>query len=129
VSRIDHHRQDRDRGSVVVLMAVVLCFAGLAAVGVARLGAAVAARAAADTAADAAALAAADSLALGDGPDAALAAARLVAAANDASVLTCRCAGLDAVVEVERAGVRARAHAEVRPGCTVPALSGPGCSG
>ncbi len=110
-------------------MAVVVCFAGFAILGVARLGAAVASRAAADTAADASALAAADALALGNGEGAARAAAAEVAGANDAELVSCTCSGTDAVVEVSRRGVTARAHAEVHLECGVAALSGRGCAG
>ena len=89
--------------------------------GTARLGSALVARARADAAADASALAAADMLALGRGAGAAAAAAQETAAANDATLVSCECAGLAAevVVKVTATGILAapatgRARAEVK---------------
>jgi secretion/DNA translocation related TadE-like protein len=120
-----------ERGSVAVVLMAVVVLAAVLALGAARLGGALVARARADAAADAAALAAADMLALGRGERAAHAAATETAAANDARLTRCKCAGRVATVDVEvavsglgRLGGPAggTARAEVRPECVL------GCS-
>lgn len=122
-----------ERGAVGVLMLAVLVIGLVLATAGLRLGGAVIGRARAASAADAAALAAADALALGKGAAAAIADARATASANDARLVSCRCAGTDAhvVVEVDlpvavlTGGTAVgRAHAEVRPECV---LDLPGC--
>lgn len=89
-------------GQTVPLVAVVLLFAALLGVGLVRVGGAAARRAGAQAAADAAALAGA-----ADGEDA----ARRVAAANGAELISYRESELDARVEVRRSGVIAQAQA------------------
>jgi secretion/DNA translocation related TadE-like protein len=89
-----------ERGSVSVLAVVIVLVAGLAAAGLARVGAAAVLQARADAAADAAALAAADALALGRGGVAARAAASAVASDNGAHLVTCDCRGRHAEVAV-----------------------------
>jgi secretion/DNA translocation related TadE-like protein len=116
-----------------MLMLAVLVMGLVLAMGALRLGGAMVGRARAASAADAAALAAADALALGHGSGAARADAAATAARNDARLVSCECAGNDAVVVVEvnvpglgaiGNSARARARAEVRPEC---ALDLPAC--
>ena len=116
-----------------MLMLAVLVIGLVLAMGALRLGGAMVGRARAASAADAAALAAADALALGHGSEAARVDATTTAARNDARLVSCECAGNDAVVvvEVDVPGLgavggttRARARAEVRLEC---ALDVPGC--
>lgn len=90
------------RGQVVPLLAVTLVLFGLVALGLVRVSATVIHRSAAQAAADATALAG-----VLDGPDA----AREVAAANDAQVVTYVPDGIELQVTVERRGVRATARA------------------
>ena len=120
--------KERENGSMAVVLMAVVALAALIALGAARLGGALVARARADAAADAAALAAADMLALGRDDSAAGAAAADTAAANEARLISCRCAGRVATVVVEvavrglgRLGGPARgtAKAEVRPECAL----------
>jgi hypothetical protein len=101
------------QGQVVPLVAVVLVLAALLGVGLVRVAAASSTRAAAQAAADASALAGA-----ADGE----AAARRLAAANDARLTAFRVVADDVVVTVERAGVRAQARARWSP---VPRWAGP----
>ncbi|MCU1361286.1 MAG: hypothetical protein JWN99_2575 [Ilumatobacteraceae bacterium] len=96
----------RDRGQAVVLMAVVVVFAALVAIGVARVGAVVLQRQRAQTAADAAALAG-----LHDG---AAGAARL-ASANGAALVSFEQQGTVVTVVVSVGPVRARARASDGP--------------
>jgi secretion/DNA translocation related TadE-like protein len=114
-----------ERGVVSVLVVAVLVVGLVLATGAARLGAVLVARARAETAADAAALAAADALALGRRDP--VAAARAIAARNDAELLDCDCEGSHAQVRVAvrvrgfaGAGrVTAKARAEVGTDCIV----------
>ena len=102
-----------ERGNVSVLVVAVIVVAFLVCSAVARLGNAAAEKSRANNAADAAALAAAGGLALGALPAEACAAARQIAAANGARVLTCRCPASFAEVTVAMGDARARARAEV----------------
>lgn len=109
----------RERGASTVVIAAILGVAIVACMGAARLGAAAVARARADAAADAAALAAADMLALGRGSDASVTAARETAAANGATLASCRCSDRVATVRVSvptglGGTTAATARAEVR---------------
>ncbi len=87
---------------MVPILAVVLLLAGLFGLGLARTGMVLARRGAAQSAADAAALAGA-----AEGERA----ARSVAEANGARVLTYRTLDADVVVTVSRRGIRATARA------------------
>ncbi len=91
---------------VAIGMLVLLAFA--------RLGGGAVMRNEADTAADAAALAAADQLALGHGDRSAFSAAKTVADANGARLLSCDCGGRAAEVEVEVTKHGASAHGRAR---------------
>jgi secretion/DNA translocation related TadE-like protein len=103
------------RGNVAIMMVAAIVLAGILSLAVAKLGGAAARDGRADTAADAAALAAADALAEGEGPAAALHAARRIAAANGARLESCRCAGRAAEVTVVLGDAHARARAEIDP--------------
>lgn len=94
------------QGQVVPLMAVALVLFGLVALGLVRLAVTVTHRSAAQAAADATALAGAV-----DGADA----AREVAEANDAQVVTYIDDGGEVQVTIERRGVRATARARWEP--------------
>ncbi len=100
----------RDRGSFVLVMAVVVVLAGTMSMGVARLGVSVLHRQRAQTAADAAALA---------GVDGGRLRAAEIAAANGASLVSfARSGGWDGwtvTVQVDHGGVGARARASSQP--------------
>jgi uncharacterized membrane protein len=96
----------RDRGQAVVLMAMVVAFAALVALGVAHVGAVMLQRQQAQTAADAAALA---------GLHGGRAAAVQLAAANDAALLSFVQQGDTVTVVVASGQVRARASASDGP--------------
>ena len=103
-----------ERGQVVPLLAVALVLFGVVALGLVRVAATVTHRSAAQAAADATALAGAV-----DGPDA----ARDVAAANDARVVTYVDEGSEVQVTVERHGLRATARARWDPTGGTPMTS------
>jgi Flp pilus assembly protein TadG len=96
----------RDRGQAVVLMAAVVVFAALVAVGVAQVGAVMLQRQHAQTAADAAALA---------GLLGGRAAAAQLAAGNDAVLVSFDRLGDTVTVEVANGRVHARASASDGP--------------
>lgn len=99
-----------DRGSFVVVVAMVVALVGAMSLGAARLGTAVVRRDRAQVAADAAALA---------GVEGGRARAGVLAAANGAAMVSfVRTGGSDGwtvTVEVDREGVTARARASSRP--------------
>jgi Flp pilus assembly protein TadG len=95
-----------DRGQAVLLMAVVVVFAALVAVGVAQAGAVVLQRQRAQTAADAAALA---------GLDGGRAASARLATLNGASLVSFDRQGFFVTVVVSLGRVRARARASDGP--------------
>jgi secretion/DNA translocation related TadE-like protein len=104
-----------ERGSVVVMMTAAIVVAGMLMLGAAQLGGAGTRKARADTAADAAALAAADELALGRPGVEAANAARTVADANGAVLVSCVCAGRSAQVTVVFHDAKSTARALVTP--------------
>ncbi len=97
-----------ERGSVLPLMVLAVVLAALIAMGIARIGGAARDRAQAQTAADAAALAGA-----AEGPGA----AKALAEANGAHLVSYRQEGLDTSVAVEVGPARAtgRAHRDNAP--------------
>lgn len=102
------HRRPAERGQVTPLVAVVVLFVALVALGLARLGGGAVDAARARTAADAAALA---------GAAEGRAAAEELAAANGARLIGYQALGSDVMVTVEvgEAHVRARARAWWEP--------------
>jgi secretion/DNA translocation related TadE-like protein len=108
----------RERGSVTVLIMVVVVLAGVFALQVARLGSAMSARSRADTAADASALAAAVELARGHSASDAMRAAARLAATNGARLVSCACTGRPSVV-VRVGAATGRARAEIDAACPV----------
>jgi secretion/DNA translocation related TadE-like protein len=108
----------RERGSVTLLVMVVVVLAGVFALEVARLGGAASDRSRADTAADAAALAAAIELARGHSASDALSAAARLAATNGARLVSCDCAGRPSVV-VRVGDATGRARAEIDAACPI----------
>jgi hypothetical protein len=97
------------------MMTAAIVVAGMLMLGAAQLGGAGTRKARADTAADAAALAAADELALGRSSAEAARAARMVAAANGAALVSCACAGTSAQVTVVFSDAKSAARALVTP--------------
>jgi Flp pilus assembly protein TadG len=95
-----------DRGQAVMLMAVVVVFAALVAIGVAQVGAVMAQRQRAQTAADAAALA---------GLTGGRSAAAALAASNGAVLVSFEQQGFSVTVIVANGQVRARARASDGP--------------
>ena len=108
-------RRTHERGSVAIMMIAVIAISAACCVAVGRLGSAATERARADSAADAAALAAAGSLATGGSAADADRAARQVASANGAVLISCVCAGSSAVVTVGHGEAQGRARAVVDP--------------
>ena len=106
---------ESERGAMSILVLAAVGLAVVCCLGIARVGGAAVLQARADTAADAAALAGADALALGRGSDAAVRAARVAAADNHASLVSCTCTNdaAEVVVKIGRAHGRARAEADV----------------
>lgn len=115
----------RDNGFVAVMVCALVVLAAGGALALSRLSGAASARAQAETAADAAALAAAGELAAGRDPAAAARIAGVVASANGARLIRCRCRNGSATVLVSVSpghssfgrAVRAAARAEVFPRC------------
>lgn len=103
---MDDGEVKRDRGQAVLLMAVVVVFAALVAVGTARAGVVVLDRQRAQTAADAAALA---------GLDGGRAAAAALAARNGATLVSFVADGNEVTVVVRRGDTQARARASDGP--------------
>ena len=95
-------RREPDRGQAMILVAVVVVFCGLLAVGAARAGAVLVDRQRAQIAADAAALAAVEG---------GRAAASAIAGRNGAVLVSWRVIGADVIVEVRSGSVTAVARA------------------
>lgn len=109
-ARDGHHGRESDRGSFVLVLAVVVVMVGAMVFGVARLGTAILHRQSAQTAADAAALA---------GVDGGRVRARALASANGADLVSFeRSGGSDGwtvTVEVAIGEVTAQARASSQP--------------
>ncbi|MDQ6840604.1 MAG: pilus assembly protein TadG-related protein [Actinomycetota bacterium] len=100
-----------ERGSVLPLMVLAMVLAAVIAMGIARIGGAARDRAQAQTAADAAALAGA-----AEGPGA----AKALAEANGAHLVSYRQEGLDTSVDVEVGPARASGRAHRDDGTRAP---------
>jgi len=107
-----------EQGSISILMLAAVGMAVVLCLGIARVGAAAVLQARADTAADAAALAGADALAMGRAPAAARRDAQVTAGLNQATLVSCSCAGTvaEVVVQLGRAHGRARAVVDLSGG-------------